>query len=52
VAETVVDKARLAVELAGVGFNEEEREIFYRVLLIITENLHRLCLDGLPQKTK
>lgn len=48
-AETVVEKARLAVELAGNGFGEEEREVFYRVLSIIAGNLHRLCREGLSQ---
>ncbi len=48
-AENVVAKARLAVELAGTGFGEEEREVFYRVLAIIAGNLHKLCRDGLEQ---
>lgn len=48
-AQTVVEKARLAVELAGTGFGEEEREVFYRVLSLIAENLHELCRKGLPQ---
>jgi len=47
-AEAVAEKARLAVELAGTGFGEDEREIFYRVLSIISGNLHRLCREGLP----
>ncbi len=51
-AEAVVEKARKAVELAGTGFGEEEREVFYRVLSIIAGNLNRLCQDGLPQTTK
>lgn len=46
-AEAVVEKARLAVELAGAGFGEAEREVFYRVLSIIAGNLHRLCKTGL-----
>ena len=46
-AEAVVDKARLAVEKAGTGFGEEEREVFYRVLSIIAGNLHKLCREGL-----
>ena len=46
-AENVVEKARLAVELAGTGFDEAEREVFYRVLAIIAGNLHKLCRDGL-----
>lgn len=49
-AETVVEKARLAVELAGTGFDEAEREVFYRVLSIIAGNLHRLCRDGLNRE--
>jgi DNA-binding MarR family transcriptional regulator len=49
-AEAVVEKARLAVERAGVGFGEEERETFYRVLAIIAGNLHKLCRDGLRKE--
>lgn len=51
-AGNVVEKARLAVELAGTGFGEEEREVFYRVLGIIAGNLHKLCRDGLGQDMK
>ena len=51
-AGNVVEKARLAVELAGTGFGEEEREVFYRVLAIIAGNLHKLCRDGLEQNVK
>ena len=46
-AEAVVEKARLAVEKAGTGFGEEEREVFYRVLSIVAGNLHKLCREGL-----
>lgn len=49
-AQAVVEKARLAVELAGTGFNEEEREIFYRVLTKIAGNLRVIGRDGLTQK--
>ena len=49
-AEAVVEKARLAVEKAGVGFGEAEREIFYRVLSIIAGNLHKLCREGLSEE--
>lgn len=48
-AGAVVEKARLAVELAGKGFGAEEREIFYKVLSIISGNLHKLCRDGLTK---
>ena len=51
-AEAVVEKARLAVELAGTGFGEAERETFYRVLAIIAGNLHKLCREGLNRDTK
>ena len=49
-AEAVVEKARLAVEKAGVGFSEAERETFYRVLAIIAGNLHKLCREGLSDE--
>ena len=51
-AQAVVEKAHLAVELAGIGIVEEERGVFYRVLSIIAENLHGLCQNGLPQNMK
>ena len=47
-----MEKARLAVEVAGKGFGEEEREVFYRVLSIIAGNLHKLCREGLEQNVK
>ena len=49
-AGAVVEKARLAVEKAGVGFSEAERETFYRVLAIIAGNLHKLCREGLSDE--
>ena len=49
-AAAVVEKARLAVELAGIGFGDEEREVFYRVLSLIAGNLHNICRDGLTPK--
>ena len=48
-AEAVARKARLAVELAGNGFGEAEREVFYRVLSIIAGNLHQICQTGLQE---
>lgn len=51
-AEAVVEKARQAVEVAGIGFDEKEREVFYRVLAIIAGNLHKLCRDGLKETDK
>ena len=49
-ASAVLDKARLAVERAGVGFGDAEREIFYRVLAIIARNLHQLCREGISRE--
>ena len=49
-AGVVTKKARLAVEKAGAGFGEKDRENFYRVLDIIAENLHELCKVGLTNR--
>lgn len=51
-AEAVMETARLAVELAGTGFNDGEREVFYRVLSIISGNLHKLCKEGLTKNVE
>ncbi len=48
-AEHVKQRAAVAVELAGSGMSEEEREVFYRCLELITANLQTLSKDGLPQ---
>lgn len=48
-AQAVAQRARLAVEQAGTGIREEEREVFYRVLSIISGNLHKLCREGLAE---
>ena len=47
-AQQVRKHAALAVELAGTGMTDEDREIFYRCLEQITENLQTLCKNGLP----
>ena len=49
-AEHVQQRAAVAVELAGSGMSEEEREVFYRCLELITSNLQTLSKDGLPQR--
>ena len=49
-ATTVSEKARLAVELAGNGLEDTQREIFYQVLTLIAGNLHNLCRDGLKKE--
>ena len=48
-AEHVQGRAALAVELAGSGMTDEEREVFYRCLELITTNLQTLSKEGLPQ---
>ena len=47
-AEHVQRRAALAVELAGSGMTEADREIFYRCLEGIATNLQTLCKEGLP----
>ena len=47
VAETVNQRAKLAVEQAGAGLDDAQREVFYRVLAMIAGNLHAICKDGL-----
>ena len=49
-AETVAQRAALAVELAGEGLTDEKREVFYSVLALIAGNLHAICRDGLKEK--
>lgn len=48
-AEHVCQRASVAVELAGKGFSDAHREIFYTVLEMITANLQALSKGGLPQ---
>ncbi len=49
-AEHVQGRAALAVELAGSGMTNEEREVFYRCLEQITANLQMLSKEGLPKR--
>ena len=46
-AQAVTGRAELAVEQAGRGLDDAQREVFYRVLGRIAENLHGICTDGL-----
>jgi len=50
-AEHVRKRAAVAVELAGEGLSDADRDTFYRSLELITENLQSLCKTGLPQQT-
>ncbi|MBR5126766.1 MAG: MarR family transcriptional regulator [Oscillospiraceae bacterium] len=49
-AKSVSDRAELAVEQAGAGLNDTQREVFYQVLGLIASNLHTICRDGLKEK--
>lgn len=49
-ARHVQERAALAVELAGAGLGDPDREAFYRALELITVNLQKLSKEGLPQK--
>ena len=49
-ARTVNKKAQLAVEQAGAGLNDDQREVFYSVLGLIAGNLHTICKEGLKDK--
>ena len=49
-AEHVQQRAALAVELAGSGMTDADREVFYRCLEQITANLQKLSREGLPAR--
>ena len=46
-AKAVSGRARQAVEQAGDGLTDAQREVFYSVLDVIAGNLHTICKDGL-----
>ena len=48
-AQTVSIRAQKAVERAGEGLDDTQREVFYRVLALIAGNLHAICKDGLSK---
>jgi len=48
-ARIVGEKARQAVEQAGIGLEDGERQVFYRVLALVAENLHTICRDGIKK---
>lgn len=47
--EEIICKAEQAVDFVGSGLSDLEREYFYRVLDLITKNLHTLSETGLPE---
>ena len=48
-ARAVSERARVAVEQAGVGLEDGQRQVFYQVLALISRNLHTICKDGLSK---
>ena len=48
-AQAVSERAHLAVEHAGLGLDDSQRQIFYQVLTLIAGNLHTICKDGLSK---
>lgn len=51
-ARSVSIRAQQAVERAGEGLDDSQREVFYRVLGLIAGNLQVICKDGLEEETK
>ena len=49
IAELVLKKVHVAVELAGRGLDEENRRIFYNTLGLIEANLKNICQNGIPE---
>ncbi len=47
-AAHVHERARLAVELAGKGMDDETRSVFYSALGLISANLQAISREGLP----
>jgi len=48
-AQAVSQRALLAVEQAGIGLEDGQRQVFYQVLMLIAGNLHAICKDGLSR---
>ena len=49
IADVILRRVDIAVELAGRGLSDENREILYASLRIIETNLKGLCKIGLPE---
>lgn len=49
-AQHVCQRASLAVEYAGKGYSDADREIFWQVLDTIASNLQALSKEGIPQE--
>ena len=46
-AEEINVQAKRAVEFGGEGLSEDERQVFYKALTLISENLKKLDQIGL-----
>lgn len=51
-AAAVGEKARMAVEQAGEGLDDTQRDVFYHVLAVISENLHSICKNGIKNNSQ
>lgn len=49
-ARHVCQRASLAVECAGSGYSDADREIFWQVLDTIASNLQTLSKEGIPEQ--
>ena len=47
-AQYVMERAKIAVEKAGSGLSEADRDKFYSALNLIAKNLQSICKEGLP----
>jgi DNA-binding MarR family transcriptional regulator len=48
-ARAVSERAHVAVEQAGIGLDDSQRQVFYQVLGLISRNLHTICKNGLSK---
>lgn len=51
-ADAVSRRAKVAVERAGEGLTDSQREVFYHVMGVIADNLHAICKSGLKENTE
>ncbi len=49
IANRLNERAKVAVEAAGKGLFEKDRQIFYSALDLISDNLHGICKNGIPE---
>ena len=48
-AQHIRSRAAVAVDIAGKDLSDEHREILYKSLDSIAENLHNICQEGIPE---